>query len=154
MHMWMNSRFIKEGDYFLVDKSNLKYVNEAIDKGAAKIITELDENYDVETIKVKSMKKYLNENYKNAIEGLTLIGITGTNGKTTTCYLIYQMLNFLGVKTAYLGTIGFYLDDVLIAVMDYKIHYEYKIKNKDWYSLTIIFMTWEFNSREDPCHGM
>ena len=28
------------------------------------------------------------------------------------------------------------------------------LKNKDWYSLTIIFMTWEFNSREDPCHGM
>ncbi|HBT84954.1 MAG: DUF6089 family protein [Fermentimonas sp.] len=28
------------------------------------------------------------------------------------------------------------------------------LKNKDWYSLTMIFLTWEFGSRTDPCHGM
>lgn len=28
------------------------------------------------------------------------------------------------------------------------------LKNKDWYSLTLIFMTWEFSSRIDPCNGM
>lgn len=28
------------------------------------------------------------------------------------------------------------------------------LKNRDWYSLTIIFLTWEFNPRVDPCHGM
>lgn len=28
------------------------------------------------------------------------------------------------------------------------------LKNRDWYSLTIIFMTWEFSPREDPCRGM
>jgi hypothetical protein len=28
------------------------------------------------------------------------------------------------------------------------------LKNNDWYSLTIIFMTWEFGSRLDPCHGL
>ena len=114
MRMWMNSKYVKEGDYFLVDINNSKYVSEAIDKGAARIITELDEIYDIETIKVDNIKKYLYENYKNDIDDLTLIGITGTNGKTTTCYLIYQMLNFLGVKTSYLGTIGFYLDDRII----------------------------------------
>lgn len=112
--MWMNSKFIKGGDYFLVDKNNKKYVNEAIEKGAAKIITELDENYDIETIKVGSVKQYLYETYKDMIDDITLIGVTGTNGKTTTCYLIYQMLNFLGIKTAYLGTIGFYLDNKII----------------------------------------
>ena len=26
-------------------------------------------------------------------------------------------------------------------------------KNQDWYSFTIIFLTWEFGTREDPCHG-
>lgn len=28
------------------------------------------------------------------------------------------------------------------------------LKNKDWYSLTMIFLTWDFSSRTDPCHGM
>ena len=41
---------------------------------------------------------------------MTLIGITGTNGKTTSAYLIYQALNNLNIKCAYIGTIGFYLD--------------------------------------------
>jgi len=36
--------------------------------------------------------------------------MTGTNGKTTTCYLIYQALNKLGIKCAYIGTLGFYTD--------------------------------------------
>lgn len=27
------------------------------------------------------------------------------------------------------------------------------LKNKDWYSFTMIFLTWEFSKREDPCHG-
>ena len=36
--------------------------------------------------------------------------MTGTNGKTTTCYLIYEALNSAGIKCAYIGTLGFYLD--------------------------------------------
>ena len=42
---------------------------------------------------------------------MKLIGLTGTNGKTTTCYLMYQILNKLGYKCAYIGTIGFYYDN-------------------------------------------
>ena len=42
---------------------------------------------------------------------MTLIGITGTNGKTTTAFLLYDALNKLGRKCAYMGTIGFYLED-------------------------------------------
>lgn len=28
------------------------------------------------------------------------------------------------------------------------------LKNQDWYSLTILFITWEFSLKDDPCHGM
>ncbi len=42
---------------------------------------------------------------------MKLIGITGTNGKTTTAYLLYQALNNSNIKCAYIGTIGFYLND-------------------------------------------
>ena len=46
---------------------------------------------------------------------MKILGVTGTNGKTTTAYLTYQILNKLGKKTAYIGTIGFYIpgEDVL-----------------------------------------
>lgn len=27
------------------------------------------------------------------------------------------------------------------------------LKNRDWYSFTMIFLTWELGTREDPCHG-
>ena len=40
---------------------------------------------------------------------MNLLGVTGTNGKTTTAYLTYQMLNMLNSKTGYIGTIGFYI---------------------------------------------
>lgn len=29
-----------------------------------------------------------------------------------------------------------------------------KLKNQDWYSLTLVFVTWEFGLKKDPCHGM
>lgn len=113
MRMWINSKYVKKGDYFLVCKDNQKYTNDAIENGAVKIITELDEIYDIETIKVESINDYIKDFYNSKISDVKLIGITGTNGKTTTCYLIYQMLNYIGVKTAYIGTIGFYIDGLV-----------------------------------------
>ena len=107
--LWKNSNFVKKGDAFLVDNKNKYYVHDAIKNGACKIITELDDIYSTKTIKVKSINEYIKNYYD--FNNIKLIGITGTNGKTTTCYLIYQMLNMLGVKVAYIGTIGFYIND-------------------------------------------
>ena len=71
--------------------------------------------YSVNTILVNDtsvyLKEYLENNYYDEIKKLKLIGMTGTNGKTTTCYLIYQALNKVGIKCAYIGTLGFYLID-------------------------------------------
>ena len=114
MRLWKNSKYIKKGDIFIVDKDNKKYVDEAIKKGAKLVVTQTDEVYNVKTIKVKSVNEYI-KNYYN-FSNIKIIGVTGTNGKTTTCYLIYQMLNFLGVKTSYIGTLGFYIDDKKITL--------------------------------------
>lgn len=116
MRLWMNSKMIKPGDYFLVNSQNKDYVKEAIENGAVKIISELGFNYDVETIVVNDVKKFIYDFYYDEIKDLELIGITGTNGKTTTCYLIYQMLDMLGVKSCYIGTIGCYMDGRIIAL--------------------------------------
>ena len=62
-------------------------------------------------IKVDDTKEYLNSllklEYESIVNNLFIIGITGTNGKTTSAYLTYQMLNNLGIKCAYIGTLGY-----------------------------------------------
>lgn len=111
-----NSKKVEPGDTFIAIKSKVRdghdYIEEAIEKGAACIIAERGE-YNVKTIIVSDTKaylaKYLKELYADKLNKIKLIGITGTNGKTTSCYFTYQLLNKLGVKTAYIGTIGFFL---------------------------------------------
>ena len=113
-----DSRKVKKGDIFValkgISSNGNLYINNAIENGASKIIVDNDEKYSVETIKVENTREYLNnylkENYGKYLDEMNIIGITGTNGKTTSAYLIYQMLNKLGKKCAYIGTIGFYLN--------------------------------------------
>ena len=113
-----DSRKVQKGDTFVAIKGNTvdghDYIEKAIKNGASKIVCEHG-SYNVETIIVPDTKEYLQkyivDNYKDIINKLDIIGVTGTNGKTTTCFLTYQMLNKLGIKTAYIGTIGFYVDD-------------------------------------------
>lgn len=111
MRMWFNSKYINNGDIFLVNEKNKDYVKDAIKRKASKIVTQLDEEYSIKTEKTNDVIKYFYDYYYDKIKELKLIGITGTNGKTTTCYLIYQMLNMIGIKTSYIGTIGYYVDD-------------------------------------------
>ena len=113
-----DSRKVQEGDIFValkgISSNGDDYVSSAINSGASKIITETDNIYDVETIKVENTRKYLvdylKNNYSKYLDEMNIIGITGTNGKTTTAYLVYQMLNKLGINCGYIGTIGYYLD--------------------------------------------
>ena len=113
-----DSRKVKKGDTFIAIKGNTvdghDYIEKAIENGASKIVCEHG-SYNAETIVVPDTKEYLQkyivDNYKDIVNKLDIIGVTGTNGKTTTCFLTYQMLNKLGIKTAYIGTIGFYIEN-------------------------------------------
>ena len=113
-----DSRKIKEGDTFVaiktIESDGHKYIDAAIKAGASKIICE-DGIYDVPTINVKNsreyLEKYLETTYKEVFDKVKLMVVTGTNGKTTMAYLMYQALNLLGKKCAYLGTLGFYKPD-------------------------------------------
>lgn len=113
-----DSRKIKPGDTFIalrgISSDGHSYINKAIELGATKIIAE-EGNYSVETIIVpdtrKYLEQYLKENYNHYLDEMNIIGITGTNGKTTTAKLLHDMLNLMGSKTAYIGTIGFYIND-------------------------------------------
>lgn len=110
-----DSRKIKLGDTFIALKGynddGHDYIEDAIKNGASKIVCEHG-SYSVKTIIVDNTNEYLNKYLKiNNIE-IKIIGVTGTNGKTTTCYLIYQLLNNLGINCAYIGTIGYIYKDI------------------------------------------
>lgn len=118
MNIKTNSKNVNVGDTFVAIKGNTcdghDFIEEAIGNGASNIICEYGE-YSVPYKTVNSTKEYLNnylnDNYYNEIKDITLIGITGTNGKTTSCYLLYEMFKLLNIKCAYIGTIGFYMED-------------------------------------------
>ncbi len=111
-----NSNLVKEGQIFVAIKGNTvdghDFIDEAIKNGASKIVSEKELNisipYEIVSDTKEYLKKHLVNEYSDIVNKLKIIGITGTNGKTTSCYLIYQMLNKIGKETAYLGTIGFY----------------------------------------------
>lgn len=117
LNIKIDSRKVTKGDIFVAIKGHTvdghNYINQAIANGAIKIVANYGD-YSVPTEIVEDTEKYVTDyvekNYSQELNNMKIIGITGTNGKTTTAYLLYQLLNKLGLKTAYIGTIGFYLD--------------------------------------------
>jgi len=115
----IDSRRVKEGDTFVALKGTTvdghDYIQKSIENGATKVVIDHDMDLPVEKIIVPDTNKwltdYISETYSASANELNLMAVTGTNGKTTTAYLTYQILNKLGSKTAYIGTIGFYLPD-------------------------------------------
>lgn len=113
----IDSRKVKPGDTFVALKGTTvdghDFINQAINNGAIKVIVEHDVDCQVPKEIVEDTNKwltdYISTTYSKEANSINLIAVTGTNGKTTTAYLTYQILNKLGSKTAYIGTIGFYL---------------------------------------------
>ncbi len=87
-----NSKECDEHTLFLESKTSKKYSAEAKAKGCRATVTP-DE-----------LKKYFRSD-------IQVVGITGTNGKTTTAALLYSLLLDLGYKVALQGTRGFFIND-------------------------------------------
>lgn len=98
------------------------YIAAAIEKGASAVIYESEEslakvlpegNDDVCLVKVESSRYALAiaaaNFYDNPSRKLNLVGITGTNGKTTTVTLLYRLFNSLGYECGLLSTIANYV---------------------------------------------
>lgn len=90
------------------------YLEEAINNGARVIISDeplYDCPEEVTFIQVPSVReamgKMASKFYGYPAKYMTLVGITGTNGKTTTSYLIASILNKAGFKVGIIGTIGY-----------------------------------------------
>lgn len=90
-----------------------KYIDQAVADGARSVICEnLPENLSekVSYLKVKSSARALAiiaaNFYDNPSEKLKLVGVTGTNGKTTTSTLLYNLFTLLGLKSGLLSTVN------------------------------------------------
>lgn len=116
-----DSRKVNPGDTFValrgIRTDGHDYIEKAIQNGAKKIVCE-EGNYTVSTLVVPDTRTYLNqilkETYNQEFEKIKIIGVTGTNGKTTVTHLLRTALNKLGYKSASLGTLGFYIDDKIV----------------------------------------
>lgn len=111
-----DSREIEKGNLFIAisgfEVDGHQFIEQAIKKGAAAVVIEKEiSNYQsgVSYIKVDNSRKTMAELGKNFFENpladIKLVGITGTNGKTTTSYLLYNILKEYYGKAALFGTI-------------------------------------------------
>ncbi|MBS4535943.1 hypothetical protein GOQ29_10000 [Clostridium sp. D2Q-14] len=116
-----NSKKVNDGYVFVAIEGKKidgnDFIDEAIDNGAIIIFTNKDiYNKRIPIVKVKEprkkLAKLLNEFYEYPTKGLIIIGVTGTNGKTTTTYLIERLFKNAGYKTALIGTLGVKINDV------------------------------------------
>ena len=117
-----DSRKIELNDVFVAIKGTLSdghdYIEKALNLGAIAIICEEFPSIlvnGVTYIKVKDSNEalaYLSANYyENPSEKIRLVGITGTNGKTTIASLLYQLFKKAGYKVGLLSTVKIMVDE-------------------------------------------
>lgn len=110
-----DSREVKPGDIFIAVKGlrsdGHNFIPEAVGNGAGVIIIEKDLDIPESVLKivVGNTRKLIGPLSQmlagNPAEQLTIIGVTGTNGKTTVATLIWQVLTNLGYPASLLGTV-------------------------------------------------
>lgn len=111
-----DSRQVKTGNLFICVQGfktdGHKYIDDVIKQGANAVLIDKDlAEYkdEITYIKVKDSRKAMpivaKNFFENPLKDIELIGVTGTNGKTTTTYLIKEILNNSGYRTGLIGTI-------------------------------------------------
>lgn len=121
--MVLDSRAVKQGCLFVAVKGHLsdgrQYIEQAIQNGAKAVLAEADDaeqhlkwelNHNVPVIAFYQLNSHLSALadlfYQQPSKKLALVGVTGTNGKTTVAQLLAQWTQLLGSKSAVMGTIG------------------------------------------------
>jgi UDP-N-acetylmuramoyl-L-alanyl-D-glutamate--2,6-diaminopimelate ligase len=92
-----------------------KFAVQAMERGCVAVVSDLDapEGFSGPWIPVahgrKALARMARTFFHEAAQAITVIGITGTNGKTTTAYLIESVLRTAGLLTAMIGTIEYHV---------------------------------------------
>ena len=117
----MDSRQIKEGDLFVAVKGTQTdghaYIGKAIEKGATAVVCETLPETLSETVTYiqvndseDAVGRLATTFYGDPTSKLDLIGVTGTNGKTTIATLLYNMFRKFGYKAGLISTVCNYID--------------------------------------------
>ena len=118
-HMTADSRLVKAGSVFVAYKGEAtdgrEFIPQAIKNGAASVIWEQanfawHDDWQVPNQAIVNLKQQIgqiaSEFYGQPSQHLWMIGVTGTNGKTTCTHWLAQAFSFLNKKTALIGTLG------------------------------------------------
>jgi UDP-N-acetylmuramoyl-L-alanyl-D-glutamate--2,6-diaminopimelate ligase len=120
-----DSRYIEPGYLFAAVRGTSadghQFINQAIEKGACAVLcesmpAELQTGvvYILSDNSSGSLGIMVSNFYNNPSGSLKLIGITGTNGKTTTATLLFNMFRKLGIKAGLLSTVRNYVNETAI----------------------------------------
>lgn len=112
-----HSQFVAPGDLFIAKKGAEKFIDEAVSTGAVAILTDLpnpflNEVVQIVTPQVGEMEGILAARfYGNPSQALSVIGITGTSGKTTVSYLIKHIFDSFSKPCGLIGTIEYIIGE-------------------------------------------
>lgn len=122
----LDSRQINPGDLFIATQGyrddGTRYIADAVKRGAVAVVADAEvldalPNCDVPLFGVADLKERVSEIagrfFGDPSRQLQVIGVTGTNGKTSCCQFIAKALSYLGINCGVVGTIGYGVVDAL-----------------------------------------
>ena len=112
-HVCVDSRATQKGSLFVAVPGNRcdggHYARQAVDRGAVCVVCQSELPPDFPWVKVRDARLALSQLacrwYGHPSRQLTMLGVTGTNGKTTVTYLLRHILQRTGMKTGLIGTV-------------------------------------------------
>lgn len=109
--------FVAQGACFFAikgtKKDGIEFAKDAVARGAKAVVSERPANLSSETVNVivkdsrYALGKMAARMYGNPSHSMTLVGVTGTNGKTTTTYLLESIFTAAGKKNGVIGTVEY-----------------------------------------------
>lgn len=117
----IDSRQITDGNLFIAVRGTVadghNYIDKALELGATAILCETfpeEVKENVTYIRVENTEREVGQVattfYGNPTSKMKLVGVTGTNGKTTIATVLYEMFRFMGHKVGLLSTVRNYID--------------------------------------------
>ena len=117
-----DSRKVAEGDMFVAVRGTVSdghaYIEKAVNQGASVVVCEeipdgMESkcNFVVVPDSAEALGLLISQWYDNPSRKLKLVGVTGTNGKTTIATVLYNMFRVMGHKVGLISTVCNYIDD-------------------------------------------